>query len=115
MLPVFGPSNPRDVVGLVVYFLIDPVGIWASNTNNDGMTYTRTSLRGIDKRSRNIKTLDDLEKSSLDFYATIRSLYRQIREDSIRNGESQDTIPSSSLSLEDDDDVVLGPLAELIR
>ena len=115
MLPVFGPSNPRDVVGLVVDILIDPVGIWASNTDNDGMTYTRTLLRGIDKRSRNIKTLDDLEKSSLDFYATIRSLYRQIREDSIRNGESQDTIPSPSLSLEDDDDVVLGPLAELIR
>ena len=115
MLPVFGPSNPRDVVGLVVDFVIDPVGIWASNTDNEGVTYSRTLLRGIDKRSRNIKTLDDLEKSSLDFYATIRSLYRQIREDSIRNGESQDTILSPSLSLEDDDDIVLGPRAELIR
>ena len=34
----------------------------------------------------------------------------------IRNGESQDTIPSPSLSLDDDDeDTVLGPRAELIR
>lgn len=113
MLPVLGPSNPRDTVGLVAEFLIDPINIWAGNTDNEAVTYSRTLVRGIDKRSRHIKVLDDLEKSSLDFYATIRSLYRQIREDSIRNGETQDTIPSPSLSL--DDDAVLGPRAELIR
>jgi phospholipid-binding lipoprotein MlaA len=115
MLPLLGPSNPRDVVGLIVDTLSDPFGIWAGNTDNEKLVYAGTLLRGIDKRSRHIKTLDDLEASSLDFYATIRSLYRQIREDSINNGESQDTIPSPSLSFEDDDDVVLGPRAELIR
>jgi len=115
MLPVLGPSNPRDLVGLVADILIDPINIWASNTDNKSVTYSRTLVAGIDKRSRVLKTLDDLEKSSLDFYATIRSLYRQIRDDSINNGESQDTIPSPSLSFEDDDDPVLGPRAELIR
>ncbi len=115
MLPVLGPSNPRDVVGLVVDFVIDPINWWAADTDNEEVTYGRTLLRGIDKRSRNIKTLDDLESSSLDFYATIRSLYRQIRNDSIRNGETQDTIPSPSISFEDDDDKTLGPRAELTR
>lgn len=114
MLPIFGPSNPRDVVGLVVDTLIDPINIWASNTDRDAIPVSRTVVRGIDRRSRNIKTIEDLEKSSLDFYATIRSLYRQVRDDAIRNGEGGDSIPSPSISL-DEEIILTGPRAQLIR
>ncbi len=114
MLPIFGPSNPRDVVGLVVDTVADPINMWANNTDRDAIPITRTLVRGIDRRARNLKTLDDLEKSSLDFYATVRSLYRQIRDDEIRNGDSGDTIPSPSISL-DEDPVIAGPRAQLIR
>ncbi len=114
MLPLFGPSNPRDVVGLVVDTFADPINIWADNTDRNAVPITRTLVRGIDRRARNLKTIDELEKSSLDFYATIRSLYRQIRSDEIRNGDSDDTIPSPSISL-DEDPAVAGPRAQLIR
>ncbi len=114
MLPLFGPSNPRDLIGLIVDTLIDPINIWADNTDRTEVTLSRTLVRGIDKRSRHIKTLDDLEKSSLDFYATIRSLYRQIRKDEIHNGDAGDAIPSPSISL-DNDDIISGPRAQLIH
>ena len=114
MLPVLGPSNPRDVVGLVVDTLIDPVNMWAANTDRDEIPLARTVVRGLDERSRFLKTLDDLEKSSLDFYVTIRSLYRQLRNDAIRNGGSDDPIPTPSISL-DEDDQLLGPRAELVK
>ena len=42
-----------------------------------------------DLRARNIETLDDLERTSLDFYTSLRSLYRQSRNNEIRNGADE--------------------------
>ena len=39
----------------------------------------------VDFRSKNIETLDSLEKNSVDFYATVRSLYIQDRQRKIKN------------------------------
>ncbi|MDA0661993.1 MAG: VacJ family lipoprotein [Proteobacteria bacterium] len=114
VLPIFGPSNPRDTTGLVVDTLIDPVNMWADNTDRGAVQVVRTLVRGLDERSRYLKTLDDLEKSSLDFYVTMRSLYRQLRNDSIRNGGSYDPIPTPSISL-DEDEQLLGPRAGLLK
>jgi len=114
MLPVFGPSNPRDLIGLIVDSISDPIDIWADNTDRDAIPISRLLVRGIDRRARNLKTLDDLEKSSLDFYATIRSLYRQLRDDEIRNGDTNDTIPSPSISF-DEDPALAGPRAQLLK
>ena len=44
--------------------------------------------------------MDELERTSVDFYATIRSLYRQRREDEIRNGEPSANVPAPSISYE---------------
>lgn len=114
MLPIFGPSNPRDLIGLVVESVADPIDIWADNTDRDAIPVSRLLLRGIDRRARNLKTIDELEKSSLDFYATVRSLYRQVRADEIRNGDTDDTIPSPSISL-DEDPALAGPRAQVIK
>src|SRR5262249_7665295 len=55
-----------------------------------------TALGGVDERARNLKTLDQIRKGSLDYYATIRSLYRQRRQDEINNGAS----PPAGVGLE---------------
>jgi phospholipid-binding lipoprotein MlaA len=55
-------------------------------------------VTGIDARERNLETLADLERNSVDFYATIRSIYRQRREAEIRNGGSGSNYPAPSLS-----------------
>ena len=88
MLPLFGPSNPRDLVGKVVDWLIDPINWWAENSDNEWVPLARTIVSGIDTRDQLWNALEDIEKSSIDPYASIRSLYRQRRLDEIRNGVS---------------------------
>lgn len=87
VLPLLGPRPPRDLVGWGVdSFLLDPVHWWAKSEDAEWVTITRFVVDGIDFRARNIETLDEIERSSIDFYAAIRSLYRQRRGDEIRNG-----------------------------
>ena len=97
MLPVFGPSNPRDAVGLAVDFLTDPINLWARNTDRDAVIWARTGTRAVDQRARNFDVVEDLEKSSLDFYATVRSLYRQRRNDEINDGKPSANMPAPGL------------------
>ncbi len=88
VLPIFGPSNFRDSVGLAVGFVADPAGYLVTEVGGSGMTFATTGADAVDFRAENIETIDTLQKQSLDFYATVRSLYRQRRESEIRNGES---------------------------
>lgn len=102
VLPILGPAPPRDAIGLGVDTLIDPltyanIGI--------GWSLGRTALRGVDTRERHIELLDEIEEESIDFYAKIRSLYRQRRNDEIRDGEASEGIyiPSMSFNFEEDE------------
>ena len=88
VLPVLGPSSPRDTVGKVGDGFADPANIVAGNHHLFYATVARAGTDGIDERSRNIETLADIEKTSLDFYATIRSLYRQRRAAQIRHEQT---------------------------
>lgn len=103
MLPLFGPSNIRDTVGLVVDSFSDPFTYYFQNTGYEWANYTRTGLTALDKRSRNIELLDELEKTSLDFYSALRNLYRQRRADEIRNGVpgANTTAPGVSFQFDD--------------
>lgn len=86
MLPVMGPSNPRDATGRAVDSLVlDPIGLLGALGNDALFPYamTRTVLTAVDTRSRFIDELDEVEKTSLDFYAAIRSLYRQNRRNDV--------------------------------
>ena len=79
VLPLFGPSNLRDAIGLGVDSYASPIGqIGSAGVRRDAAIAT-TVADGLDLRSRNIETLDELEKSSLDFYAYLRSVTRQAR------------------------------------
>ena len=98
MLPLFGPSNPRDTVGLIVDVFLDPFNIVARNEDAEYLSYTRFGLRAVDNRARRYDTLNDLERTSLDFYASIRSLYRQRRDDEIRNGVPSANVPAPTMS-----------------
>jgi phospholipid-binding lipoprotein MlaA len=87
VLPIFGPSNPRDAIGMGVDSQIDPFGYLASDYGaGNSATISRMAASGVDLRSRNIETLDDLQRNAIDFYAEMRSLYRQHRADELRHG-----------------------------
>jgi phospholipid-binding lipoprotein MlaA len=85
VLPVLGPSNPRDAVGLVASWYADPANAIADDNDQGWVSYPRGAVEGIDLRARNIDILDRIQSTSLDFYATLRSLYNQRRAAEIRH------------------------------
>ena len=92
VLPVLGPSTIRDTAGSFANVMGgDPYYNLSVNGNNeylDGKLYAATkTISAIDFRAKNIETLDNLEKNSVDFYASVRSLYLQDRENKIKNNQ----------------------------
>ena len=89
MLPLIGPSNLRDTAGLVVDQLLDPVNLVARpgvNFKGNWFTYTRGGLSAIDQREANLEAIAELQRGSVDYYAAVRSAYRQLRRGAIQNG-----------------------------
>tara|TARA_Y100000768_G_scaffold387027_1_gene376993 strand:+ start:647 stop:1405 length:759 start_codon:yes stop_codon:yes gene_type:complete len=99
VLPVLGPSTVRDSIGTLASVLGgDP---WYNVTVKNDTQYFKDSdyyfskgTDGINFRSKNIEAFDNLEKNSMDFYASVRSLYIQDRKQKIVNSnkiiETQD-------------------------
>jgi phospholipid-binding lipoprotein MlaA len=93
-LPFIGPAPPRDLAGRVADYFLDPLSYvqWGSNFY---VPYVRVSLDVVDLRERNIESLDDVERTSVDYYASVRSLYRQTRNNEINNNETSiQTLPN---------------------
>lgn len=86
--PLLGPSTTRDMVGSVVDLAFNPLTYLAINDNNNAewVPYARMGAEAIDLRSRNLEALDNLKRTSVDFYVAIRSAYRQNRRFEINNG-----------------------------
>jgi phospholipid-binding lipoprotein MlaA len=89
VLPIFGPSNPRDGIGIIADTLMDPLTWLTSLEIQLGIA----GGEALDRRARNFDQLNDLENNSLDFYAAVRSLYRQKRRDEILNGAPASMTP----------------------
>ncbi|CAO3434109.1 MlaA family lipoprotein [Azospirillum doebereinerae] len=85
VLPLLGPSNLRDTVGYGVDTVGDPIRIWAYANDHKTLSYVRTGVSAVDARSQVLQSVDDLRRNSLDFYATVRSLYQQRRQADIAN------------------------------
>jgi phospholipid-binding lipoprotein MlaA len=86
VLPLLGPYNLRDGFGEVVDGFLDPAGNYIRAEYGFTGSVVRYTVDAIDWRAANLKTIDDLRNSSLDFYATVRSASRQQRAHEIRNG-----------------------------
>ena len=83
MLPLLGPSNPRDLVGRFGDFYLDPVNQCCLDTGERLAVFGSTA---VSEREVNIETADDLKTNSIDLYATVRTIYLQKRAADIRNG-----------------------------
>ena len=92
VLPVIGPSTARDTFGSFVNVLGgDPWYNASVHGNNEflgeGVFITSKAMNAIDFRSNNLDSFENLEKNSIDFYASLRSLYLQDRENKIKNNQ----------------------------
>ena len=90
VLPVLGPSTIRDTAGSFVNILGGDPWYNASTSGNNhylnDKDYMITKvLTGVDFRAKNLDSIDNLEKNSLDFYASVRSLYLQKKKKKVDN------------------------------
>ncbi len=82
VLPLFGPSNIRDAIGLGVDTMMSPwkyAVIYGDSMTKDTFTIADTTASALSRREANIEGIDALREGSLDFYAQMRSVYRQYR------------------------------------
>jgi phospholipid-binding lipoprotein MlaA len=102
-IPILGPSSIRDGVGLAVdNFGFDPVTWYDYNPRNaQWVQWAYLGATLIDAKARTMATTDELKKSSIDYYAALRSAYRQFRAKEIRNGAAP---PVSDLPSFDDEE-----------
>ncbi len=92
VLPVLGPSSIRDTAGSFVNVLGgDPWYNASAHGNNEFLNQNvfmaSKALSGIDFRANNIEAFENLESNSIDFYASVKSLYTQDRENKIKNNQ----------------------------
>ena len=90
VIPILGPSTVRDSVGSFLNVLGgDPYYNVSTHGNNeylsDKVFVTTKVISGVDFRAKNLESIDNLEKNSMDFYASVRSLYLQDRQQKIKN------------------------------
>ncbi len=82
VLPISGPATARDAIGLGVDILTDPL-TWLLTP---AWSYARTGAGTIDAAADEHDRIEEARRIALDFYATVRSLYRQDRARQIANG-----------------------------
>ena len=93
VLPVLGPSTARDTFGSLANMMGgDP---WYNVTTVNDTQYfsdfdywASRAGTGIDFRAKNLESFENLEKNSIDFYASVRSLYLQDRQQKIANSNA---------------------------
>lgn len=74
-IPVFGPGTLRDTTGRFIDLAFNPT-VWIHPT---WYSYAQAGITIVDTRSRNYTLIDDINRSSLDPYATYRSGFLQRR------------------------------------
>ncbi|MDA9558551.1 VacJ family lipoprotein [Alphaproteobacteria bacterium] len=100
VLPLLGPSTVRDAIGKVAGIVGDPVTLALNREGKDDWLWIGTALKGVDFREQNLEKIDNLEATSVDFYATIRSLYLERRNRMIRNQSSDEQDPFKDFDLD---------------
>jgi phospholipid-binding lipoprotein MlaA len=116
VLPILGPSCVRDALGRAVDWIASPFNVAMMHADHQNISYVLTGAHLIDIRERNIESIENIEKSSVDFYAAVRSLYHQHRAFEIRKSKKSSSeeetfgdevdeegpMPSTHLDFEED-------------
>ena len=92
VLPILGPSTLRDATASLVNY--SGGNAWYNITVDEDTRYVSDfdyyasrGMSGVDFRAKNIESFDNLEKNSIDFYASVKSLYLQDRKKRILNSD----------------------------
>jgi ABC-type transporter lipoprotein component MlaA len=103
VLPILGPSNPRDMVGTVADTAVDPM-TWVLYDAPLWQRAIPPGVKAVSGREQLLDDYDNLRKNSPDLYASVRDLYAQKRQAEIANEASgygpasgESTLPPASI------------------
>ena len=92
VLPIIGSTTARDAVGIIGGMIGGDA--WYNVTVKNDTRYFKDSdyyisrvTGGVDFRAKNLESIDNLEENSMDFYASVKSLYLQDRKKKILNSK----------------------------
>ena len=90
VLPVLGPSTARDAIGSLGNYMGGDAWYNVTVKNDthyfsDFDYYASKGAGGVDFRAKNFEDINNLEENSIDFYASVKSLYLQDRRKRIAN------------------------------
>ena len=90
VLPVLGPSTARDALGSMGNYMGGDAWYNVTVRNDtqyfsDFDYYASKGAGGVDFRAKNFNDINNLEENSIDFYASVKSLYLQDRRKRILN------------------------------
>lgn len=104
VVPLFGPTTIRDGFGLAVDIAFDPLSYFNKSPYGE-IRIGQAGVNALSQREAALDPLAEIEKNSLDYYASLRSLYGQARQREITNGKvDYDALPDIG-DFEDDDDL----------
>ncbi len=98
VVPLLGPSNPRDLVGFGADLIMDPFTLFAASRGAAKAAAGRYAASLIDTGDHYLGVLKAADRDSLDLYAKIRSMACQHRAWELRHGEAADIGPSAGPS-----------------
>ena len=87
VLPFAGPMPPRDLLGTGIDVAFDPL-TYVHFHGKDTWMVVRFGIGILDSRTSTLDAVETIERSSIDFYATTRNLYRQSRNAKINDGKA---------------------------
>ncbi len=96
VVPVLGPSSTRDYLGYAVDSFADPLRWYLFNIDKEGIYYGKAGAEYMNIRASLVDVLEDLEKSSIDYYAATRSAYYQ-RRDAMVKDQNSDNYTSADI------------------
>lgn len=102
VLPLLGPSSPRDTGGLAVDSATRLVYSWWLPFVANASLY---SVNVVNRRSAAIETIEEERKSALDFYAAVRNAWVQYRENQVRDEKPKEGESDEDLYYLDVDDL----------
>lgn len=92
VLPFLGPSGVRDSVALIGDFYLDPMAYLTWNTSNhqlrnNALIWTIDGVEALTAYESAMDLLDDAKKNSVDYYASMRAMYRQLRAKAVKDAK----------------------------
>jgi phospholipid-binding lipoprotein MlaA len=104
--PFFGPSSPRDTVGLIADSATVPYRYFVAWYVSAAITATNI----VNTRARYIEEIDENQRTALDFYSFQRNAYVSYRENLVNDEETDDEQPTDGLYYfgDEDDDGTAG-------